>query len=119
MAALRKDVTALKEDDHQKRQQLHKENEEEHVADANHDGEWHTDRQRHRDSDADEAESGDETSTESKCFKLSKEGKAFLEIVFGSRLEYTIRKAKAAKYGQLDSKWAMCPELPPVVQRRC
>ena len=118
VAALQKDVTALKtkEDDHQKRKQLHEENEDEHEADANRDGERHTDRQRHRDSDADEAEeSRDEMSTESKRFKLSEEGEAFLETVFGSRLEYATWKAKAAKYGQPDSKWAMCPELSPVV----
>ena len=54
-------------------------------------------------------------STESKHFKFSEEGKAFLEIVFGSRLEYSTRKVKAAKYGQPDSKQVMCPELSPVV----
>ena len=40
---------------------------------------------------------------------------AFLETVFGSRLEYTTWKARAAKYGRPNSKWAMCPELSPVV----
>ena len=117
VAALQKDVTALKtkEDDHQKRKRLREENEEEHEADTNRDGERHTYRQRNCDSNADEAESGDEMSTESKRFKLSEEGEAFLETVFGSRLEYATRKAKAAKYGQPDSKWAMCPELSPVV----
>ena len=53
--------------------------------------------------------------TESECFKLSEEGKAFLETVFGSRLEDATRKAKVAKYGQVDSKSAMCPGLSPVV----
>ena len=37
-------------------------------------------------------------------FTISKEGEAFLETVFGLRLEYAIRKAKMAKYGHLDSK---------------
>ena len=47
VAALQKDVTALKrkEDDHQKRKRLCEENEEEHEADANRDGERHVDRQ--------------------------------------------------------------------------
>ena len=92
MAALQKDVTALrtKEDDHQKQKQLREENEEEHEADANRYGERHADRQKHLDSDADEAESRDEVSTESKRFKLSEEGKAFLKTVFDSRLEYAI-----------------------------
>ena len=75
--------------------------EEEHEADANSDGERHADRQKHRDSNADEAESGDEVSTESKRFKLSAEGEAFLETVFGSRVEYSTWKDK---YGQPDSK---------------
>ena len=89
MAALQKDVTALKikEDDYQKQKQLREENKEEHEADANHNGKRHTDRQKHRDSNADEAESGVEVSTESKHFKLSEEGEAFLETVFGSRLD--------------------------------
>ena len=75
----------------------------------------HADRQKHCDSDADEAEFGDDVSTESKRFKRSEEGKAFLETVFGSRLEYTTWKTKVAKYGQLGSKRTMCPELSPVV----
>ena len=117
MAALQKDVTALrtKEDDHQKQKQLREENEEEHEADANRDGERHANRQKHLSSDADEAESRDEVSTESKRFKLSEEGKAFLKTVFDSRLEYATWKAKATKYGQLDSKWAMCLELSPIM----
>ena len=86
--ALQKDVTALKtkEDDHQKWKWFCEENEEEHEPDANHDGERHADRQKHCNGDADEAESGDEVSTESKHFKLSEESKAFLETMFGFRL---------------------------------
>ena len=46
VAALQKDVTALKtkEDNHQKRKRLREENEEENEADTNRDGERHTDR---------------------------------------------------------------------------
>jgi len=44
-------------------------------------------------------------------FPVSEEGKAFLETAFTSRLKYTTRKAKVARYGQPDTKWAMRPEL--------
>ena len=44
-------------------------------------------------------------------FKLSEEGKTFLEMVFSSKMEYSMRKAKLAKYGQPDSKRTRCPEL--------
>ena len=52
---------------------------------------------------------------EGKRFTISEEGEAFLEIVFGSQLECATRKAKMAKYGQLDSKWMICLELLPVL----
>ena len=37
---------------------------------------------------------------------------AFMEATFGTKLEYTTRKAKMAKYGTPDSVWLKCPELP-------
>ena len=49
-------------------------------------------------------------------FKLSEEGETFLETVFSSKMEYSTRKAKVAKYGQPDSKWTRCPELGSVVE---
>ena len=49
-------------------------------------------------------------------FKLSEEGEAFLETACGSRLEYKSRKPKMAKYGVPDTKWTICPSLPPVVE---
>ena len=48
-------------------------------------------------------------------FRLSEEGEAFMEATFGSKLEYSTRKAKVAKYGTPDSVWLKCPELSPVV----
>ena len=76
VAALQKDLTALKakEDDHQRGKRLYEENE----ADANGNGKRHTDRQKHHNSDANEAESEDDVSTKRKCFKFSEEGKPFL-----------------------------------------
>ena len=73
VVALQKDVIALtmKEDDHRKRKRPCEEHNEELETDANCDGKRHVDRQKDRDSDADEAESGDDVSTESKCFKPS------------------------------------------------
>ena len=49
-------------------------------------------------------------------FQLSEEGETFLETVFNSKIEYSTRKAKLAKYGQLDFKWTRCPELGSVVK---
>ena len=49
-------------------------------------------------------------------FTLSEEGEAFFEAIFNSRMEYASRKAKVAKYGQPDSRWAKCPQLDPVVE---
>ena len=49
-------------------------------------------------------------------FPLSEEGEAFLETACGSRMEYKSRKAKAVKYGDPETKWTICPSLPPVVE---
>ena len=49
-------------------------------------------------------------------FALSEEGEAFFEATFKSKMEYATRKAKAAKYGQPDSRWTRCPRLGPVVE---
>ena len=49
-------------------------------------------------------------------FPVSEEGKAFLETAFTSRLKYTTRKTKVVRYGQLDTKWGMYPELGLVVE---
>lgn len=61
MAAFQKDVTSLKtnEDNQQKHKSPHNENEEEHEADVNCDGERYAERQRDHDINADEAESGE------------------------------------------------------------
>ena len=109
VATLKKDVTALKTRDKQpeKRPRVDEDEEE-----ASRDG----DGQDNRDSDI-EAEDEPPGGT-LRRFTISEEGEAFLETVFGSRLEYATRKAKLAKlakYGQPDSKWTMCPELSPVV----
>ena len=58
----------------------------------------------------------DHTSSAVDRFEVSEEGEAFLETAFTSRLKYATRKAKVAKYGQPDSRWAMCPELDSVVE---
>jgi len=49
-------------------------------------------------------------------FKMSEEGKAFLEATCGSHLEYASRKAQTAKYGQPGSKWTTCSTLSLVVE---
>ena len=49
-------------------------------------------------------------------FKLSEEGETFLETVFSSKMEYVMRKAKLAKYGQPDSRWTRFSELGSVVE---
>lgn len=108
VATLKKDVTALKTKDKQREKRPRDDEVED--SSATRDG----GRQDYRDSDIEATASEDELS-ESKRFKLSEEGEAFLETVFSSRLEYATRKAKVTKYGQPDSKWTMCPELSPVV----
>ena len=35
-----------------------------------------------------------------------------MEATFVTKLEYTTRKVKMAKYGMPDSVWFKCPELP-------
>ena len=56
------------------------------------------------------------SSDTTKQFQLSEEGEIFHETVFSSKMEYSTRKAKLAKYGQPDSKWTRCPELGLVVE---
>ena len=71
------------------------------------------------DSDSDPAggtDSEDYIPSDVDRFQVSEEGEAFLETAFTSKLKYATRKAKVAKYGQPDSKWAMCPELGSVVE---
>ena len=71
------------------------------------------------DSDSDPAgstDTEDHTHSDVDRFQVSEEGEAFLETAFTSRLKYATRKAKVAKYGQPDSKWAMCPVLGSVVE---
>ena len=41
---------------------------------------------------------------------LLEEGKAFMETMFGSKLEYKARKTKVAKYGKPDAKWLKFPK---------
>ena len=57
-----------------------------------------------------------DTESDGSSFKLSEEGEALLETAFGSRLDYKSRKPKMAKYSILDTKWTICPSLPPVVE---
>ena len=47
-------------------------------------------------------------------FKMSEEGKAFLEATYKSHLEYATRKVQAAKYGQ--PMWMTCLILSPVLE---
>ena len=108
VVTLKKDVTALKTKDKQREKRPRDDEVEDGGATRDGDG------QGYRDSDIEATASEDELS-ESKRFKLSEEGEAFLETMFNSWLEYAARKAKVTKYGQPDSKWTMCPELSPVV----
>jgi len=57
-----------------------------------------------------------DTESDGSSFKLSKEDEAFRETACGSRLDYKSRKPKMAKYGVPDTKWTICPSLPPVVE---
>ena len=93
VATLQKDVTALKTNgqDQQKHKRPRDEGDvEQHDSEANHDGDEHN----NRDSDPNGTESEGEPFIESNQFKVSKEGEAFLETVFSSRLEYATRKAR-------------------------
>jgi len=66
-------------------------------------------------SDLDSDDEPGTTEGDGLSFRLSEEGEAFMEATFGSKLEYSTRKAKVAKYGTPDSVWLKCPELSPVV----
>ena len=106
VATLKKDITALKTRDKQLEKRPRNDKDEE---EASHDGDRHD----NRDSDIEVEDEPPEGTL--RRFTISEEGEAFLETVFGLRLEYVTRKAKMAKYGQPNSKWTMCPELSPVV----
>ena len=56
------------------------------------------------------------SSDTAKCFKFSEEDETFLKTVFSSKMEYSMRKVKVAKYRQPDSKWTRCLELGSVVE---
>ena len=64
-----------------------------------------------REEDNDDA-SEDESET---LFQVSEAGNAFLETVFGKRLEAATRRKRVQKQGKPDSRWTKCPELDPVV----
>jgi len=73
----------------------------------------------YRDSDIEEDPPKDgviDTESDGSSFKLLEEGEAFPETACGSRLDYKSRKPKIAKYSVPDTKWTICPSLPPVVE---
>ena len=83
---------------------------------SSHDG---IDDQESEKSDLDPDDELETTEGDGLSFWLSEEGEAFMEATFGTKLEYTTRKVKVAKYSKPDSVWLKCRSCPQLWPLHC